>query len=407
MTATDQHAGPNRATFWSSRVLRRSLFDADGSTVGSIQDILLSPSLADEAPVLRGFIAQVDRRRIFVHQARVDAVGRDGVHLRGGTVDLRRFEPRAGELMVAEDIVGTATDQGTITDVGFTESTRQDGTWVVHAVATEPRGRLRRRPVQTLPWSAVASRYQTDAVAGDLARLHDLHKADAAAAIRALSAERRAELAAALDASRLADVLEELPEDEQVAIIAQLETDAAVAVLEEMETDDEIDLLQEMSPSDRELLLAEMEPEQVALLRSLLTYHEDTAGGMMTPEAIILAPDTSVAEAIARLRDTDLPPALTVRVFVVEPPTTTPTGRFLGAITMPRLLKEPPSHTVEDAVDTQMPTLAPSSPVVEVANTLARYDLLAVPVLDPARRLVGVVTVDDVLLRLIGSTARR
>ncbi len=407
MTDQSKPAEAERATFWASRVLRRSLFDADGSTVGSIQDILLSPAPAAEAPVLRGFIAQVDRRRIFVHQARVDAVGRDGVHLRGGTVDLRRFEPRPGELLVAEHLVGSSTDQGTITDVGFTESPRQAGTWIVHAVATEPRGRLRRRPVETLPWSAVAHQFQTDAVTGDLARLRDLHKADAAAAIRALSEERRAQLAAALDASRPADVRQERPEDEQVAIIAHLETEDAVAVLEEMETDDEIDLLQEMSPTDRELLLAEMPPEEVVLLRSLLTYHEDTAGGMMTPEAIILSPDTSVAEAIARLRDTDLPPALTVRVFVVEPPTTTPTGRFVGSITLPRLLREPPAHTVADCVDRQMPTLAPSSPESEVAATLARYDLLAVPVVDPANRLVGVVTVDDVIVRLVGSPIRR
>ena len=319
-------------------------------------------------------------------------------------MDLRHFKQRAGEILVAAEVVGTPTPDGPVTDVSFVEHQLQDGTWLVDAVATGA-GRLRRRTVGTQPWSAVAGQFQTDTVVGDLARLSDMHKADAAAAIRALSDERRGELAAALDASRLADVLEELPEDEQVEIIGQLETEDAVAVLDEMETDDEIDLLKELPTADREELLAQMPEDEVQRLRSLLSYHEDTAGGMMTPEAIVVGPTTSVAEAIARLRDADLPPALTMRIFVVEAPTTPPTGRFIGSITLPRLLKEPPTHEVGDCIDADMPTIATSTPETEVANVLARYDLLAVAVLDAANRLVGVVTVDDVMVRLVGEGA--
>lgn len=391
--------------FWASRVLRRALLDGDGSTIGTVQDILLSAALADGAPGLRGFVAQVDRRRIFVHQARVDAIDRDGVHLRGGTVDLRRFHERPGELLVAQDIVGTPTPEGAVTDVSFSETETGKGTWMVDTIATGA-GRIRRRTVTTVPWAVIASRFQSDSVSGDLARLVDMHKADAATAIRALSEERRTELAGALETSRLADVLEELPEDEQVEIIGRLETEDAVAVLEEMETDDEIDLLKELPAADREALLAQMPDDEVVRLRSLLSYNEDTAGGMMTPEAVIVSPDTVVAEAIARLRDTDLPPALTVRAFVAEAPLQTPTGRFLGSVTLPRLLKEPPTHQVGDCLDADVPTIATSAPESEVANLLARYDLLAVAVVDATQRLVGVVTVDDVLVRLVEGSSR-
>ena len=397
--------GDDRAMFWSSRVLRRALLDGDGSTIGVVQDLLLSPALANQAPALRGFVAQVDRRRIFVHQARVDAVGRDGVHLRGGTVDLRRFKARPGELLVTTQVVGTHSPQGPVTDVGFVESSLQDGTWHVHLVAAGA-GRIRRRTVGTMPWSSIAAKFQSDDVTDDLALLLDLHKADAATAISALSDERRAELATALDAGRLADVLEELPESEQVEILGQLETEDAIAVLDEMETDDEIDLLKELPAAAREELLAQMDEEEVARLRSLLSYHEDTAGGMMNPEAVIVSAETSVAEAIARLRDTDMPPALTMRIFIVESPTTTPTGRFLGSVTLPRLLKEPPTHEVGDCLETEIPTVTTSTPESDVAHLLARYDLLAVPVTDAADRLVGVVTVDDVIVRLIGGQAR-
>lgn len=401
MTSIEAVETTDRAVFWSSRVLRRGLLDGDGSTIGVVQDILLSPALHAQPPTLRGFVARVDRRLIFVHQARVDAVGRDGVHLRGGTVDLRQFKQRAGEILVAAEVVGTSTPDGPVTDVGFTESPVNEGTWTVDSVAAGS-GRLRRRPIATLPWSSIAPRFQADTVVGDLARLRDMHKADAAAAIRALSDDRRAELTAALDASRLADVLEELPEDEQVAILGGLETEDAVAVLDEMEIDDEIDLLKELSAADREELLAQMPAEEVQRLRSLLSYHEDTAGGMMTPEAVIVGPAVSVAEAIARLRDAELTPALTMRVFVVEPPTTTPTGRYLGSITLPRLLKEQPTRQVGDCVDADVPTVGTGAPESEVAQMLARYDLLALAVIDAAQRLVGVVTVDDVMVRLVG-----
>ncbi len=356
MSTSDEPDTHERPIFWSSRVLRRALLDGDGSTIGVVEDILLSPALPTQAPVIRGFVARVDRRQIFVHQARVDALGRDGVHLRGGTVDLRHFKQRSGEILVAAELVGTATSDGPVTDVGFVEAETHGGTWTVDAVATGA-GLLRRRTVGTLPWSAVATQFQADSVVGDLERLRDMHKADAATAIRAMSDDRRSELAAALDAARLADVLEELPEEEQVQILGGLETEDAVAVLDEMEIDDEIDLLKELPAADREELLARMPHDEVQRLRSLLSYPENTAGGMMTPEAVIVGPSISVAEAIARLRDAELPPALTMRAFVVERPTTPPTGRFLGSVTLPRLLKEYPTREVGHCLSTtEVPT---------------------------------------------------
>ncbi|MFV2039580.1 MAG: hypothetical protein ACC660_05005, partial [Acidimicrobiales bacterium] len=119
MTDTGGDDQPSGAMLWSSRVLRRSLFDADGSTVGTLHDIIVSQTTPGRPPMLRGFVAQVDRRKIFVHAARVDAIDRDGVHLRGGTVDLRQFKQRAGEIRVSVDIVGTETSQGPVTDVGL------------------------------------------------------------------------------------------------------------------------------------------------------------------------------------------------------------------------------------------------------------------------------------------------
>ena len=147
----------------------------------------------------------------------------------------------------------------------------------------------------------------------------------------------------ALDDERLADVLQELPEDEQADLLRQLGDERAADVLEAMDPDDAADLLGALAATQAEALLRRMDPEDSEPVRRLLKHSPDTAGGLMTSEPVVLAPDTTVAEALARVRDPDLTPALSSLVFVVRPPTATPTGRYLGCVHLQRLLREPPA----------------------------------------------------------------
>jgi Mg/Co/Ni transporter MgtE len=219
--------------------------------------------------------------------------------------------------------------------------------------------------------------------------------------IAELAPERRKALAEAMDDERLADVLEEMPEDEQVRLIEGLDVERAADVLEEMEADDAADLLAELPVGERDELLRAMEPEEAIPLRRLLAYEGDTAGGLMTPEPIVLAGDTTVAEALARLRDVDIAAALAAQVFVVEPPTETPTGAYLGAVGFQRLLRERPASPLVDCIDHGNEPVRPDLPEAEVARRLAAYDAVAVAVCDDGGRLVGAVTVDDVLDRVL------
>ncbi|MFZ0833213.1 MAG: CBS domain-containing protein, partial [Mycobacterium sp.] len=205
----------------------------------------------------------------------------------------------------------------------------------------------------------------------------------------------------ALDDERLADVLQELPEDEQRALLMQLDTERAADVLEAMEPDDATDLLQVINPVDREMLLRQMDPEDSEPVRRLLSHSPDTAGGLMTSEPVVLAPDTTVAEALARVRDPDLTPAVASLVFVVRPPTATPTGRYLGCVHLQRLLREPPAALVSGMVDTDLPSLTPESSLAAVTRYFAAYNLVCGPVVDEQSHLLGAVTVDDVLDHLL------
>ena len=173
-------------------------------------------------------------------------------------------------------------------------------------------------------------------------------------------------------------------------------------LLEEMAPDDAADLLGEMDPQQRVALLDAMEPDEAEPVRRLLLYDSDTAGGLMTPEPVIVTPDTTVAECLARLRNPDLPVAVAAHVFVAEPPDETPTGRYLGTVGFQRLLREPPAMRSSRAAWRRTSSRsAPICPSDAVAERLAAYNLVALPVCDDAGRLVGAVTVDDVLDRAL------
>ncbi len=228
-----------------------------------------------------------------------------------------------------------------------------------------------------------------------------MRAADLANVLQDLSNSRRVEVAAALDDERLADVLEELPEHDQVEILGALEPSRAADVLEEMNPDDAADLLAELPKPDQDVLLDLMEPDEANPVRQLLHYQPGTAGSVMTSEPIILTPDATVAEALARIREPQLAPAVAAVVFVARAPMATPTGRFLGVVHFQRLLREPPASLLGGIVDNDIGPFDPSTPLAEITRRMATYNLVSMPVVDSLGRLVGAVTVDDVLDHLL------
>lgn len=386
---------------YASRVGRLPIHDADGSPLGNVADVVLLPSGGAGPPEVLGFVAAIQRRRIFIGAARVDELNASGVRLAGGTVDLRHFSLRPGELL-ASDILNRRVGGSVVTDLGLRPVPGRARSWEVATVALAPPGPLGRlRSTRVVSWEEVKSLFDTGPVAREVAALRRLHPSDAARRIRPLAAERRRQIIESMDDERLADLLEELPESVQVELIRNLDTERTADVLEEMAPDDAADLLKELPPERQRQLLAAMDPGEADPLRRLLAYDAATAGGLMTSEPIIVLPETTVAEALARLRDLDVPAAIAAQVFVAQPPTQTPTGPFVGPVGFQRLLREPPSTPVSECVPPESEVVSPELDEVTVAERLASYNLLAVAVCDDQGRLLGAVTVDDVLDRTL------
>jgi flagellar motility protein MotE (MotC chaperone) len=401
------------ARIFVARLAGVAVFDPNGDPVGRVRDVVAVFRPDSLPPRVLGLVVEIQhRRRIFVPIGRMTSAEADAVVLTSGSVNLRRFEQRPGEALVLGgllDRTATVRDSGqrvAVVDAAMEQTRTRD--WVLTRIAVRDVGsRLTRRRAQVrqVEWQeldglgpAAEAEQGADAL---LDVLSTYRPADLAAMLQDLTAKRRHEIAAALDDERLADVLGELPEEAQVKILASLADERAADILEEMDPDDAADLLNELPDAERERLIQLMEPGEAAPVRRLLRYGEDTAGGLMTSEPIILSPDATIAEALARVRNPDVTPALATQVYVCRPPSQTPTGRYLGVAHVQRLLREPPSALVSGVVDDDLEPLRPETELARVTRYLATYDLVAAAVVDETDRLVGAVTVDDVLDHLL------
>lgn len=393
-----------------ARLVGLPIFDPQGDQVAKVRDLVVAIRTETSQPRVLGMVAEVfGRRRIFVPMTRITNIDSGQVHTTG-LLNMRRFVQRSTETLVMGQMLDrtvTTKDSakvggitGVVYDVAMEQARNRD--WVLSRVAVqEPsKGFRRRGQTHVVEWRDVTGLTRPEPTQGAthlIAALNDMRPADAANMIHDLPPERRTAVVAALDDERLADVLEELPDEDQVEILEHLDSERAADVLEEMSADDAADLIADLNPETAATLLGLMEPDEAEDVRRLMSYEDNTAGAMMTPEPVILSPDATIADALAHVRNPELTPSLAALVYVCRQPLETPTGRLLGAAHIQRLLREPPSTLVAAALDESMDPLRPDASMDEVAAHLATYNLVAAPVVDDEGRLLGAVTVDDLL----------
>ena len=394
-----------------ARLIGTSVFDPLGDEVGKVHDVVVLLQMRGE-PRAVGFVIDVSsRRRVFLPLSRITAI-EPGAVITTGLMNIRRFTQRHVETLVVGELldrVVTMRDGSgnvTVRDVAIERDRGMD--WkvtrlFVQRASSGPLG-LRRgetftvRPDEVSGLAASADQQGATAL---LATLEDLKPADLADVMRDLPQDSQMRVAAELTDERLADVLEELGNEDAVALLSRLEAGRAAHVLDAMQPDDAADLVADLPQLKAAELLGLMEPEEAEDVRRLMAYDDYTAGGLMTTEPIILPPESTVATFLAQSRKAEVPPALAAIGFVCRPPLESPTGKFVGMIHFQRALRERPQRMVGSIVDTDVDSVRPEDSIGTVTRLLATYNLTALPVLDDAGRLLGAVSVDDVLDHLM------
>jgi CBS domain-containing protein len=390
-----------------ARLAGCAVFDPAGDRLGRVRDVVVVYRKSDPPRVV-GLVVEIPgRRHVFVSIGRVTSIA-TGQVITTGLINVRRFQPRGGEVRVLAELLGRrvrlvdGSGDAVIEDAAIERN--RLGEWAIGQLfLRRPKtsaSPFAKGPTTFANWGDVRERQapgESQSVEQLVASYSELLPADLANTLLDLPDARMMEVAGELPDDRLADALEEMPEDEQAHILEQLGDERAADILDAMEPDDAADLLAQLPEGRSEQLLDLMEPDEADDVRALLAYGPDTAGGLMTPEPIVLSADATVAEALALIRRHELHPALAAAVFVTLPPYETPTGRLLGVVHFQRMLRYPPHERLGAIIDDSVEPVHATASAAEVARLLASYNLVSLPVVDAAHRLVGAVSVDDVL----------
>ena len=254
----------------------------------------------------------------------------------------------------------------------------------------------RRLPRGIIPWHLVEPLEPAAPAAVRLTIPHQklalLHPADIADVVEEMTADERIAVFQQLDLETAAEALQEVEPEMQAAIVSDLPEERAADILEEMDPDEAADLLQDLPEERREELVELMDKEEAQDVEELLTHPEDSAGGIMTSDYVSLAGELTAAQAIDQLRERKPDPELTYYLYVVDAE-----EKLEGVLSLRDLVVAPPATKVKDVMDPHVLKVAAETPKEEVAALIAKYDLLALPVVDARGKLIGTVTVDDVV----------
>lgn len=391
------------------------MFDPAGDRIGKVRDVLIVYRAAT-APRVVGLIVEIPgKRRVFVPIGRVTSIG-SGQVITTGLINVRRFEQRGGETRMIAELIGREVQvvpraPGEATRIAHIEDAAiehaRSGEWLVSEVFVrlpKPAAPFSRGAAQIVRWSDVRlsnENHGSHSAELLIQTMIDLKPADLAEALLELPQPRMIEVIDELADERVADALEEMSEPDQLELLAQIPAARTADVLDRMEPDDAADLIAALPAAQGERLLDLMEPEEAKDVRRLLKYDSDTAGGLMSPAPIVLSGESSIAEGLAMIRRHEVPPAMASAIYVTHPPYETPTGEYLGMAHFQRMLRFPPHERLTALLDTEIEPVSVHASAAEVSRRLASYDLVAMPVVDEQDRLVGVVTVDDVLDHLL------
>jgi CBS domain-containing protein len=404
-----------------SQILGSPIFDADGESIATVRDVVVRYGVEEYPPVI-GLVARYRRRLFFMPRSNIATMGEQGAKMNSGVLDLRPFTRRTGEVLLNKDVLDNQlidVDGKRVVRVNDVQIIQVGTSWRVSGADVSLKGFLRRlmpkgfygssNVVEVIDWADVgylatdsaSATVQLKSSKDKLARLHPVEIAQLA---EALSPIHRTEIVESLDDEIAADILEEMSTENQARILEEMEKERAADILEEMSPDDAVDVLGEMNDEKAQELFDLMEGEEKADVAELMSFAHDTAGGLMTTEFVAFPKSLTVAQAIARLREMAETPNMIYYLYVVEEENS---WKLCGLITLRSLILADPTLPLSDVMRDQFQFAHPNDDAEDVAQTIAEYNLLALPVIDDEGDIAGIVTVDDAMEILLPKNLER
>ena len=406
-----------------SQAIGRPVRDQHGEPMGTVADLIVA--IGDRYPPVTGIVVRTNGREIFLHWNSVTSLDAGGATLGTSAIDITKFQQRPNEIRLKQDLMDRQIvdiDGRKVVRVNDLRLDEVEGSLHLVAVDVGASGLLRRLGIEG-PWRTLAhgirrevpERYidweDVDPVERTIASvklrvphkgLAELHPADLATIIDQLSRSDRVGVIAALDDEAAADAIGEMEPETQVDILEDLEPARAADILEEMDPDEAADLVADLSDESREEILGLMEKDEADEVQELMEYDEDTAGGIMTTEFVAVPATLTAAQTIDRLRDLE-PNAETIYYVYV----TDSDNRLVGVLSLRDLIVSKPGVVISKFMFDEPVAVRTGASKEDVTEVVARYNLLAVPVVDEEGRLEGIVTVDDAIDTLMPQPSKR
>jgi CBS domain-containing protein len=399
-----------------SQLLRAPLLARSGETVGRVEDVIVRLRGTDEYPLVTGIVAGVGGRRVFVGDKSIDEYATDRVVLTKNKVDLRGFERRDGEVLLRHDVLGHR-----LIDVATVELMRAydvelektaDG-WMVTRLDTRRPPRLfglikHSSGYASRDWKAfepLIGHARSDAVRRLSDRFGELKAAEIADLLEEADKAEGGEILDRVhgDPELEADVFEELDPDKASRLLDGMPDVEVAALLGRMHADDAADAIADLRQSRRRRVLDLMPSPQRTKVITLMGFNPESAGGLMNVDSVACPPSTTAAEALGLIATArSIQPEALIKVHVVDTE-----KRLDGVVSVIVLLQADPAETLETLMDSDPVRVNADADLTDIALLMADFNLYSIPVVDEQDRLLGVVTVDDVLEATIPEDWRR
>lgn len=407
-----------------SELTGRPVTDIDGKQIGVLKDLVARPIKEFSHPLIYAIIIQTADGEHAIPYADLAALLSAAIPLNRPFAGITAYASHEDDIRLVQDVLDKQildTDDARVVRVNDIELVRVNGDVIVSNVDIGIQGILRRIGLEKLgKWAG--RHFKTDPSVGSISwefveplihdrsmrlkvpayKLADLHPSDIAEIISDLSRTAHSDLLHKLDLKQLADTLEEVEPDFQANLIEHFTDEKVADVLEEMAPDEAADLLNELPAERSQGLLKLMDIEEADEVRELLSYDEDTAGGLMTTEYVTVTPEMTAEQTIEHLRKVGEAAELIYYVYVTDA-----AEHLIGVFSLSDLIIAPPETPITKFMHKRVVSVELDTPQDEIAKAVGKYNLIAVPVVDAENRMHGIVTADDALDKILPTTWKK